>query len=134
LIPAQNLFLWQNKRMTTRRWVFFILSIAIGFGIGILYGWVISPVQYVDTSPDTLRADFRTDYVLMVAEVFQSERDVDLAARRLAMLGSQPPAEIAAEAAAFAQQNDYNPIDTALIEALAAALQSAQPDIGGGQP
>ncbi len=61
---------------------------------GLLYGWVIDPVDFVDLTPDTLRADYRADYILMVAEAYQSENDLDLAARRLAIFGSDPPAEI----------------------------------------
>jgi hypothetical protein len=35
---------------------------------GLLYGWMVNPVRYVNTTPDTLRADYQLDYVLMVAE------------------------------------------------------------------
>lgn len=64
--------------------------IAIGVGFGLLYGWVIEPVKYVDTAPDSLRLDYKTDYVLMVAEAYQVERDLNLAVQRLTLLGGNP--------------------------------------------
>ena len=57
------------------RWILFIIAILAGAGLGLLYGWVINPVDYVDTAPDTLRIDYKTDFVLMVAEAYQGESD-----------------------------------------------------------
>jgi hypothetical protein len=118
--------------MSAQRWLLFILSILVGLGLGLVYGWVISPVQYVDTTPSTLRADFKTDYTLMVAEVFESEQDLEQAARRLASLGSQPPAQIASAALSFAQEHAYAPADLGLLQNLTLALQVWQP--AGNQP
>jgi hypothetical protein len=118
-----------NLPMSAQRWFLFVLSIAVGVGLGLYYGWVISPVQYVDTTPSTLRADFKADYTLMVAETFQSEQNVEQAARRLASLGSQPPAQIAAQALTFAQNNRYSATDIGLLQNLIAALQVWQPPI-----
>ncbi len=73
-----------------RRWMLFFVSIFVGLSLGLIYGWVINPVQYVDTTPDRLRADFKTDYVLMVAEGYSRHRDLDWARRYLALLGDQP--------------------------------------------
>ena len=125
--------LWQNSHMSPKRWLLFALSILVGVGLGLLYGWVISPVEYVDTSPDSLRADYRADYVLMVAEVYQSEQDTQQAVRRLALLGgSLSPYETAAEALRFAQANQYIPQDIALLQNLTLALQVY--DASGVQP
>jgi hypothetical protein len=120
--------------MSAQRWLLFALSIAVGLGLGLFYGWVVSPVQYVDTIPSTLRADFKSDYTLMVAETFQSDQDVEQAARRLANLGSQPPAQIVADALTFAQKNHYADADIALLQNLAVALQVWQPPVGNATP
>ena len=116
------------------RWIKFLIVIAIGLAIGLIYGWLVSPVEYIDTSPDTLRADYRLDYVLMVAETYQAEQDLGLAARRLAMLGSEPPAEIAAAALENAIQLGIPESDRILIQNLGAALLDWQPDGAGGLP
>jgi hypothetical protein len=110
------------------RWRNILLGLFLGLTAGLAYGWVISPVEYIDTTLDTLRADYRTDYVLMAAEAFQVEQDLALAARRLAALGSEQPGEIAIQALAFAQQSGYPEEDLALIQELAMALQTWQPD------
>ena len=80
------------------RWILFFITIALGFGAGLYYGWRIDPVEYVDTEPDSLRADYQADYVLMVAEAYQGDGDLELARTRLKALASQPPAEIVAAA------------------------------------
>jgi hypothetical protein len=83
--------LWHNNLMS--RWILFFITVALGLGAGLYYGWRIDPVEYVDTTPETLRDDYKTDYVLMVAETYQVEKNLDLAVQRLAALGSQEPGE-----------------------------------------
>ena len=112
--------------MSRLRWLFFILSAIIGIGLGLVYGWVVSPVEYVDTTPSSLRSDFRTDYVLMVAETFQHDHDIQSAARHLAILGSQPPYQITTDALNFAQLNNFNPEDITLLQDFITVLKVGQ--------
>lgn len=116
------------------RWIPILIAAIIGLSLGLVYGWVIDPVQYTDITPDALRIDYRTDYVLMVAEAYQAEEEPELAARRLAVLGSDPPALISEEAYDFAQQSAYPADDLALIQELTVALQTWQPVPGSNQP
>ncbi len=110
--------------MSPQRWIYFFLAILAGFGLGLLYGWVISPIEYLDTSPDTLRADYRADYVLMVAEIYQAEQDTEQAIRRLGLLGSAlSPSEMVAQALQFAQSSGYASPDILLLQNLTVALQ-----------
>lgn len=124
--------LWQNTPMP--RWLLILITVILGITLGLVYGWVINPVQYTDITPDALRIDYRTDYVLMVAEAYQAEEDPALAARRLAVLGSDPPALIAAEAYTFAQGAAHPADDLALIQELIVALQTWQPIPGTSLP
>ncbi len=82
-----------NPPMTSN-WIKFFIALVVGIALGMVYGWVISPVQYTDVTPNILREDYRTDYVLMTAEAYQNEQDAEIAARRLAILGSESPAQI----------------------------------------
>jgi hypothetical protein len=109
------------------RWVRFFIAILIGIAAGLLYGWVINPVDYFNTSPDSLKIDYRTDYVLMVAETYQAGNDLDLAARRLAVLGDALPQEITRQAILFAERAGYADYDLDLMRALAVALQGYTP-------
>jgi len=116
------------------RWLLILIALALGISLGLVYGWVIDPIQYTDITPDALRIDYRTDYVLMVAEAYHAEQDPALAARRLAVLGSEPPAVIAREADDFARQAGYPSDDLALIQDLAVAMQTWQPIPGTSLP
>ncbi len=113
----------------TRRYLFFGFALAIGIALGLYYGWVVSPVKFISTSPNTLRVDYRSDYVLMVAEAYSVEQDAALAARRLAALGRENPLESVQEALVFAVQNNYTPEDLLLLRALNEALQTWDPSL-----
>jgi len=111
----------------SRRLLGFLVAIIIGLVVGLLYGWVINPVKYVDTTPDTLRADYKTDYVLMVAEAYRSEPDLEQAAHRLALLGAQQPADLARQALQAARKGGYSPADLDALDALSRAFQTWTP-------
>jgi len=112
--------------MTTNRsrWVFIILALIAGVGIGLAYGWVFDPVDFFDLTPDTLRTDYKADYVLMTAEAYRVEQDPGLAARRLAIFGTQSPAAIAAEGLDYARANGFSDADVTLMQELVTALQA----------
>jgi hypothetical protein len=113
------------------RWIWFILSILIGVAAGLFYGWRINPVKYVNTAPNTLRIDYKTDYVLMIAESYHANGDIALAVQRLGEIGSEPPEEIVRQALLFAErlrytrseQAGYTDVDLALLRELSDALQ-----------
>ena len=109
------------------RWIRFLIAILVGLVLGLAYGWLISPVRYIDTSPNTLRIDYKTDYVLMVSEAYQSEKDLDQAIRRLGLLGTTSPVELIAQTIQFAQKAGYSEADVARIQALMSALQTLLP-------
>ena len=116
------------------RWIRFFLAILVGGALGLAYGWFLNPVQYVDTTPDTLRVDYKSDYVLMVAEAYGAEADLGLAARRLAQLGDDPPLEIVSQAIAFAERQGYTDADVVLMRRLATELQAWIPQTGTPAP
>lgn len=113
------------------RWISFLIVILIGLAGGLFYGWEVSPVEYVDTSPDTLSIDYKTDYVLMAAEAYQVEKDPALAMQRLAVLGGDP-VEMVVQAILSAEQNRYIDSDLTLMRQLSEALQAWQLEAGQG--
>ena len=112
--------------MTSTRslWLFIILALITGFGLGLAYGWVIDPVDFFDLTPDTLRADYKADYVLMTAEAYRLEQDPGLAARRLAVFGAKSPYAIADDGLTYARANGFSDTDIALIQEMVTALQA----------
>jgi hypothetical protein len=99
------------------RWVRFIIVIILGIAAGLVYGWVISPVEYTDTPLNSLRDDFKADYVLMVAEIYAADGEIVSAQQRLAFLGS-PPIESVQNAIVFAVDNDFSGNDLRLLRDL----------------
>jgi hypothetical protein len=110
-----------------------VTGLIIGLAVGLIYGWILRPVEYVDTAPDSLREDYRTDYVLMVAEAYSGDGDLELAQIRLAALGPQPPVDIVVEAIDYALKQEFDRPDLEALNRLAIQLRSIppSPEIGG---
>lgn len=108
------------------RWIRFLIAIAIGVAAGLFYGWRVNPAGTPDSTPDTLRIDYRTDFVLMTAEAYSLEMDLPSAQRRLALLGDQP-LDTVREAILFAETHGYVDYDLGLMRALSKALEAPAP-------
>jgi len=106
------------------RWLKFILAIVIGAASGLLYGWVINPDHASAVSPEMLRIDYKTDYVLMVAEAYHQDGDYDTAVQLLASLGATTPLETTLQALIFAQEIGYTQDDLGKIQNLLTAVQA----------
>jgi hypothetical protein len=119
--------------MTPSNWIKLFIVALIGIALGLVYGWVIAPVQYTDITPNILRKDYRADYVLMVAEAHQNQPDPETAARRLAILGSESPAQIVTSALDYATNNGFTQNEISLLQDLLTAMQTYQPQ-GGNVP
>jgi len=111
------------------RWVKFFLVLALGIAAGMLYGWYVNPVEYVDIAPGSLREDYKTDFVLMTAEAYQVDQDLGIAVRRLAQLGDTPPSETVAQAITFAMENDYAATDLVLMQVLGEDVLNWNPGV-----
>lgn len=118
--------------MRSQRFVFFLLMIVLGIGVGLFYGWSVVPRQSHEATFDRLRSDYRTDLVLMVAEVYAIEQDSSRAQARLAIFQSGDALRQVQEAIVTAGQLGYSPADLDLLANLSAGLLSAPS--GGGVP
>jgi hypothetical protein len=76
------------------RWGNFTLVIGLLLGIaaGLFYSWVINPVEYIDSAPDSLREDFKSDYITLIASAYAATGDADRARARLAWVQITDPA------------------------------------------
>jgi hypothetical protein len=119
--------------MNSSNWIKIIIAAIVGVALGLVYGWKINPTKYTDITPSILREDYRADYVLMVAEAHQNEQDADSAARRLAILGSDPPDMIVASTLDYATKNNFTQNEISLLQGLLTAMQTYQPQ-GGNTP
>lgn len=111
----------------SRRYLWFAVSILAGLAAGIYYGWLINPVQYVDTPPSNLRADYKADYALMAAEIYAADGDLTMASYRLTWLGEVTPLRAVQQAIITGQELGYTEKDIELLANLGDALQKIQP-------
>jgi hypothetical protein len=108
------------------RVLLFIVMIAVGAGAGLAYGWLLKPAvapQEADLS--RLRADFKTDLVLMAAEQFAETQDPLLALDELAKVEPKDPYALLENAINYAQGVGYQPEDLAKMQALIEAIDPA---------
>jgi hypothetical protein len=109
------------------RWIRFFIAMAIGAAGAMYYGWKIKPVRYTETTPRTLRVDYKTDYVLMVAEAYRAEGDIDLAARRLVLISTDEPLKVITTAIQEAKSIPYPSTDLVVMQALGDAFKGWSP-------
>ncbi len=70
-----------------------LLALLIGLGAGLAYAWVIAPARYSNTSPNTLRADFKDQFRALIAASYSATHNLERARARLALLGDADPVE-----------------------------------------
>ena len=104
-----------------------IVGLVVGLALGLLYTWVISPVKYVDTAPASLRADYRAEYLQMVARAFAVDQDIERARRRVTALGAGDPVETVKTFARQFGAAGGDPATLAALASLADALGLSPP-------
>ena len=73
-----------------------LVGILVGAAIGLLIGWWLWPVQWVNATPADLRTDLQADYMMMTIDSFRVNGDAKLASYRYSLLGADAPAALAA--------------------------------------
>lgn len=106
--------------MQKNRLLGFIVSILIGLIIGLIYGWFINSPKAVDTSIETLRDDYKTDYVLMIAEIYHADKNTGLATSSLIKFGD--PGQVVQQALTNASVCGLSEADITLISDLSQGL------------
>lgn len=107
-----------------------ILPIAlfvVGLLLGLLFGYVIAPVEFVDATPSYLRADLQEDYLRMAIDSFRLNSDPNLAVQRWQNLGT------GAQQAFSNIQANPGAADPAVVKAYGDVI-TAVLSAGGGQP
>lgn len=93
-------------------------GVAVGLLGGLVYAWGVEPVEVVDVGPWMMRADYRQEWVRLVALSYVADGDLERARWRLG--GESAPEDIA-----FAPE-DIAAAMEALIDEYAAAGRSAE--------
>ncbi len=66
-----------------RRLLGFLGGVLLGVGAAMLIGWVLFPIQGQEVAPSSMRADYRAEYVRLVAETYGANGDLAAAEDRL---------------------------------------------------
>ena len=82
------------KEMITRKSFAVIAALIAGIALGVLYAWVIQPVQLVDADVSQLREDLRVDYLRMVISSYAADSDAEAAIQRYESLGENKDATL----------------------------------------
>jgi hypothetical protein len=122
--------------MREERGSWYILTgLVIGIVLGLLYAWIFSPIEYVDTTPNSLRSDYVDHYRLTIALAFQSTGDLARAQARLDLLGDQDSALVLAEQAQRHRGEGGTAEEAQALANLAAILgQAPQPFTASPEP
>lgn len=102
---------------------YLLTGFVIGLVLGVIYAWLISPVQYVDNPPSALREDFKDQYRTLIALAYGASGDLGRARARLNLLGA-PDAQRSLAAQAQRMLSQGGPPDEArALGELAAQLR-----------
>jgi hypothetical protein len=118
--------------ITSNRYALFGATILLGFLAAVYYGWAVRPVSARDASPTLLREDFKADYVLMVAETYSADHEIERAIGALGFLAEDQegynPLDFVSDAMAFGVDAEFSVEDLELLQTFAADLRTFDPD------
>ena len=100
---------------------------ALSFFRWLYYAWEVSPVVFLDHTPGELDTRHYGEYVLLIAQTFSMEQDIDLASARLATLSPHNPTGIVSDQAEKMILTGANRADIQAVVNLAAALKATTP-------
>jgi hypothetical protein len=82
-----------------------VAGLVVGLILGIIYAWVIDPVEWTDAAVHHLRADLQEDYLRMSIDSFEKYQDVERALFRWGELGEEAEGVLALIEANPVRQN-----------------------------
>jgi hypothetical protein len=103
-----------------------VIAMLVGAGVGIGYGWWLRPMTYSQANLSNLRMDYRTDYVLMVAGIYNREQNLEEARARLKQIDPAAPERAAREALLNAGQLGYSQTDLQMLADLVQVIIPAE--------
>jgi hypothetical protein len=109
---------------------YLLTGIIIGIALGVLYSRYFQPVEYVDTTPASLRQDFKDQYRALIAAAYLSNGDLIRARARLELLEDTDTFRALTEQAQQTLARDGASAEARALGMLAIALGQAPPGPG----
>lgn len=107
-----------------QRGPWYLLTGAIlGLIVGLIYSWFFQPVEYKETPPSSLRADYKDQYRLMIAIAYSANGDLVRAQERLKLLKDRDMQQALIEQAQRILASEGNLDDARVLSGLASALE-----------
>lgn len=116
--------------MRKNRLVGFIIMVIVGIAAGLVYGWVINPAGVKNTSLQSLRYDYKADYILMVAEGYASDGDLSGAVERLEAISTSDVIAAVQQGLVTAQQMGYSNLELQFMAELEKRLIASAVGVG----
>ena len=105
---------------------YLLTGLMIGLGLGLLYAWVISPVQYIDTEPASLAERYKDEYRKVIALAYQANQNIGRARERAALIDADNPARALAAQAQRLLAANLSPREARALAVLASDLGQQQ--------
>ncbi len=111
------------------------VALTVGIMVGVLYAWVLNPVEWVDGTPADLREDLRVDYLRMAIDSYELNSDAELALDRYNALGEYSDEALArvAESPGEVSPSALQKFQ-ALIAVEAPVAEGETEEVEGGEP
>lgn len=117
--------------MRNQRYKWFLITIVVGFILGLILGWSVFPRKASEMPIDQLRMDYQIDYVLMVAETYQKEGDLLWARTQLEYLYGDEYLDGVQDAVGEARNLQHDLLDLQMMDGLLIALEEASWRLSG---
>jgi hypothetical protein len=112
---------------------YLLTGVLIGVVLGLLYAWVVQPVRYTNTTPSSLRTDYKDQYRALIAAAYMANGDLVRAKARLDLLGDPDPYRLLAEQAQRTLAEGKSFEEARSLGMLAAALKQTPSVAGAAQ-
>lgn len=110
---------------------YLLTGVALGVVIGVLYSWMLSPVNYTNTRPASLHPDFKDRYRALIAAAYMANGDLARARSRLELLKDEDIYRALAEQAQRTLAGGADVQEAQALGVLAIAL-GQPPESSGG--
>ena len=109
--------------------LYLITGLILGLAMGLGYAWLIQPMQYTETSPVSLRADFKGSYRTLIALAYASNGDLVRARARLELLQDENVTQLLTEQAQRKLADGSPQNEARALSLLAVALGKVPPTV-----
>ncbi|NIS79046.1 MAG: hypothetical protein GTO14_02215 [Anaerolineales bacterium] len=103
-------------------WILFAFAVLLGIAGGVYYAWVVNPVEYVETAPASLREDYKSDQLTLIALAYSSTGDLERARARLVIIHDPDHASTLSQLAQTRLAAGFPEKEARALAMLAAAL------------